>query len=141
VNVVIDVLLIPTWGAMGAAIGNGSAQALAIFGMWLRVRYRMRLETNAVSILRITAASGVMGAVMFTSVKWLTGVPGLLVSVVAGMAALLLTLRLTTALNSEDRARVTSLGEKLPHPIRTVTLGVANWLVPREVAAKASVGV
>jgi len=141
VNVVIDVLLIPKWGAMGAAIGNGSAQALAIVGMWLRVRYRMRLETNAVSILRITAASGVMGAVMFTSVKWLTGVPGLLVSVVAGMAALLLTLRLTTALNSEDSARVTSLGEKLPHPIRTVTVGVANWLVPREVAAKASVGV
>ena len=64
INVLLDVLLIPSHAAVGAAIGNGVAQALASIGIWIYVSRHFSLKLDLAFFLKLTLVSACMAAVV-----------------------------------------------------------------------------
>src|SRR5262249_1419684 len=94
VNLLLDFLLVPRAGAVGAAIGNPTSQALAVVGMWIYLdRWRgFRLAWTAV--VRTAVAAAGAAAVAGACGLLLPPGPGVLAGVAAGATAYLVLVRL-----------------------------------------------
>ena len=106
VNIGIDLLLIPSHGALGAAIGNGVGQALAVAGIWARARTLFRLDLPWRDLAQITACASGMAVAVFGATLIFSGWRALAVGVLAGCLAYTLLLRLSGLLTHEDRRRM-----------------------------------
>jgi O-antigen/teichoic acid export membrane protein len=141
VDAAIDFALIPRFGAGGAAIGNGMAQALAAVLIWNRVFRRYPIEPDVKSILKIVAAAaGMLALVVPVSRSGLPAALQALVGVSVGAVAYCTLLRLFRALNAEDRGRLLGALTLLPRGRKPV-LWLVNWTIPpqpAEIAAAAA---
>lgn len=131
VNAGVDWWLIPGYGAIGAAIGNGTAQALAAIGIWVRIHAIMDVQLRMGMLARVAAASAGMALAAWLTVQaapnpW----AGLAGGVAAGAATLIVLLRLMRALGSEDRDRLMLLGGSLPGPAKAMFLRVMGIVIP-----------
>ncbi len=117
-NILLDVWLIPRYGALGAAIANGAAQFLAVAGVIARARMLCKLRFPLASAARATLAAGVMAAtVVGLSMVW-SGWLVLPLQICLGAAVFIAVLRFTSVFTSEDRDRVLSLRTSVPAPLR-----------------------
>lgn len=117
-NVLLDLLLIPRYGALGAAIANGTAQTLATAGIWVRARRLFKLEFGYRVLLKALAAAGGMSLAASVSGSWLGGVAGLVAGIVSGGIVFLALIRGTGTLGAEDRKRLLVVGRELPGVFR-----------------------
>ena len=114
-DVLLDVLLTPTRGAVGAALANGLAQTVAAIAIWYRVARGFGLNLR----LKVFGKIAVSGAVMAAVVLLAKGL-GLAIAIVAGAAAWLAMLRLTGALEKEDGERFVHVGRILPGRVQPI---------------------
>ncbi len=119
VDIAVAWYLIPSLGAVGACIGSGAAQIMAIGMMWtvaIRV-YEVTLpwiflaKVCAISILAALAAH-------YIGVR-LSPVWAIILGGTASLVVLLVLIRLMRVLEPEDRHRFRVLAEMLPKPLRT----------------------
>jgi O-antigen/teichoic acid export membrane protein len=118
VNITIDLLLIPSHGALGAAIGNGVGQALGVIGMWVRAGAIFRLELPWRDLGRIAVCGFGMALVVFSSTLIFSGWRALAVGVPAGCVAFAVMLRLVRLLTQEDRRRILRMTVRSAYPLR-----------------------
>ena len=119
IDVGLDILLTPRYGALGAAVANGTAQTIAAVGIWWRVYHLYRLDLRlgafariAVSGLGMAATAGILGKVFPTHA-------GVALAVLAGVVVWCLLLRWTGALGPADAQRFRNAGRVLPQRLQT----------------------
>lgn len=130
VNVVLDFLLIPWHGAVGAAIANGAAQMLAIMGIWYRAAAIFGLPIEKSRLAKLAVSGLAMAAVVWTVSIFLTHWTALICGAASGCAVYCLMLRFTRALSSEDRNRLFRAGKSVPTPLRIHFDRLVDAIVP-----------
>jgi O-antigen/teichoic acid export membrane protein len=131
-NILLDFVLIPHYGATGAAFANGIAQSFAITVLWRRIltRYPVRLDTSA--LWRLSAATAVMAAVTLGIVAMPFGaVAKLAFAIPGGAIAFLLSARSLRLWQKDDRRRLLMLSSLVPAPARRLYEGLVDFLVSR----------
>lgn len=133
VDVVLDLLLIPRWGALGAALANGIAQtiAAAVLIWWAGrscgVQWRIReLVPGAAAGLGIGLSAWLAGV-------WLpTPATRLAVGVAAGAIACPILFRLLRVFGPEDSYRLHELAGRTPQWVRSRLNPVLGFVTARE---------
>jgi O-antigen/teichoic acid export membrane protein len=130
VNVLLDLLLIPNLGAMGAAIANGSAQALLPLGLIWRTHSLFGLDFRWTGVLRLLVSAGVMGAIVLAISANFSQWWAMPIEVGVGAAVFALTMRFTGTLRREDRERLLLLEPALPASLRASFARAVTFLAP-----------
>jgi O-antigen/teichoic acid export membrane protein len=128
-NLGIDWLLIPGLGAVGASIGNGTAQALAVVGLWVIARSMFDLRIDLVSISKIALAVLAMAPPVLLIAYLLPPYLAIPCGVAAGAAAFFLVLRPLRVIASDDMDRLQHFRPSLPGPARPLFDSGLRWLV------------
>lgn len=130
VNIVLDVVLIPSHGAVGAAIGNGVAQMVAALGIWWRVitQFQMKMPWAALGKTLVSALLMVVAAVTVSSVlpTW----PALIAGTLVGAAVYILCLRWMRVLGKEDYYRLGQIVPSRLGPVKPVVNHMLRFLIP-----------
>jgi O-antigen/teichoic acid export membrane protein len=129
-NVAIDWLLIPTMGAVGASIGNGLAQALAVVGLWIIARRMFSLKLDFLSIGKITLAILAMSPPVLLLARFLPSYLAIPAGVASGAVVFLGTARLLHVIAGEDVDRLQSFRPSLPGFARPFLDSALRFMAP-----------
>jgi O-antigen/teichoic acid export membrane protein len=138
-DVLLDVLLTPVYGARGAALANGVAQTAAAIAIWIRVRSLFRIDLRLGEFGRVALCSAAMAAAVLLVSRSVSGYAGLGLALIAAVLVWLLGLRLTRAVTRADGERLVIIGKWLPGRLRRVFMGLLGWLI-QPVSAHSSAG-
>jgi O-antigen/teichoic acid export membrane protein len=138
INIGIDWWLIPKHGAMGAAIGNGVAQAVLVISYWTLCKVLFDIDFDYPALLKIATAAACMAPAVLACTHWLPPFWALLTGSLSGALIFVSVLSLTSFFGVEDYERLTHLGKLLPEKIRPQFRAVLNWLIPAGLAAQCS---
>jgi O-antigen/teichoic acid export membrane protein len=139
INVLLDVALIPSHGAIGAAWANGIAQTFAAFSIWGRVLLRYPVRINVPVTLRLIAATLAMAAIVLGIVAIpLSPVAQLSIAVPVGAIVFAITSRMFMVLQKDDRRRLLALSSLMPAAIGHAFKRLVDFLVPQPTAVEAS---
>jgi O-antigen/teichoic acid export membrane protein len=117
-NILLDFLLIPSGGAMGAAVANSVSQTAAAVAVWWASLRGFEVRFPMVSFSRLLLAAAACGAIALGLVLWIPGLPGAVAAMLAGTLVYALGLRLMQPLEPGDRERLCRLEAQLPAPLR-----------------------
>ena len=135
-DVLLDLTLIPLFGAFGAAAANGIAQTLAAVGVWVIVSRRFSIRLDATFFTRLTAVCASMAAIVVLLVSRLHSWPAVAAGTGAGIAVFVLGLRFASVLAAEDRERLLTLERQLPARIRTLFREFVMFIAPRQIIGR-----
>ncbi|HEX3743690.1 MAG TPA: polysaccharide biosynthesis C-terminal domain-containing protein [Bryobacteraceae bacterium] len=130
VDIGLDFLLVGRYGANGAAVANGTAQAMAALGTWIYLWRADRLDLKLTDCGRILVAGAIMALGVLGVVRYIPGAAGLFAGVVTGALLWFVGLRATRAIKREDVGRFLSIGGQLPAAVRPFWKGLVTWLAP-----------
>ncbi|HEY0564510.1 MAG TPA: polysaccharide biosynthesis C-terminal domain-containing protein [Terriglobales bacterium] len=134
-NIALDLLLIPRFGALGAAYGNGISQTLGIVLFWFAARkiYSFQFPFQALSRLAIAALG--MATVALLIARTFKPAVGLGVALLVAPLVYMLLLRILRALELSDLDRLLLLASKLPRAARPLSSRVLQFVVPRHASS------
>jgi O-antigen/teichoic acid export membrane protein len=139
INVLLDLALIPSHGALGAAWANGIAQTFAAISIWGRVLVRYPVRIDMPALLRLAAATLAMAAVVLGVVAMpISAVMQLSIAVPTGLIVFVITSRMFMVLQKDDRRRLLALSALLPTPVGASLTRLVNFLVPQRMVVEAS---
>ena len=139
INVLLDLALIPSHGALGAAWANGVAQTFAAVTIWGRVLVRYPVRIDMPVLLRLSAATLAMAIVVLGIVATpFDPLMKLSVAVPAGAIVFLVTSRMFAVLQKDDRRLLLQLSALLPTPVGSSLRHLIDFLVPQPTAAEVS---
>jgi len=130
VDIGLDFLLTGRYGANGAAIANGTAQAMAALGIWIYVWKSDGIGIGPRQIGRILLSGAIMAAGVFLFLRAVPGYFGMFMAIALGAVLWVLALRVTRALQVEDAGRFISLGARLPSVWQPRWKRLIHWLAP-----------
>jgi O-antigen/teichoic acid export membrane protein len=132
INVLLDLALIPSHGALGAAWANGVAQTFAALTIWGRVLVRYPVRIDMPVLLRLSAATLSMAIVVFGIVVTpFDPLVKLSVAIPTGAIVFLVTSRMFAVLQKDDRRRLLQLSALLPTPVGSSFNRLVDFLVPQ----------
>lgn len=114
INIGLDLLLIRSHGAVGAAIANGSAQFVASVGTWVLAAWQCRIGFPFGCIGKITAASGLMAAGVLGCTALLSPLAALWLGVPLGILLFAVAVRLLQPFDFRDLSRLMVISQMLP---------------------------
>ena len=129
VNIGLDFLLIPHYGAVGAAWGNGLAQAFGVVAIWMQARQFFHFSLPA-STLRLFVAALAMAGVAFALAQKLHGKLALAIPIAAAIPVYVLLVKLLRGLDASDRVRLQPIGMRLPAPFRRAFDATLAFVTP-----------
>src|SRR5262249_31393022 len=135
VNLSLDWLLIPKYGALGAAIANGVAQTVAVGGVWLKGAIILRASPPLTYFARVGLSAAVMLAVPLPPAALRPPILGLVIGIPLGVVLFALFIRVTGALETSAAVRLESLSRRLPHRLHPVLQRAVRFLVMGRPAA------
>jgi O-antigen/teichoic acid export membrane protein len=139
INVLLDLALIPSHGALGAAWANGIAQTFAALTIWGRVLVRYPVRIDGPVVLRLAAATLAMAAVVLGIVAMpFDPLMKLSVAIPAGAIVFLVTSRMFAVLQKDDRRRLLQFSALLPTPVGSSLKCLVDFLVPQTQAVEVS---
>jgi O-antigen/teichoic acid export membrane protein len=118
-NLLLDAILIPRFGMMGAAFGNGISQSFAVISMWGIATRLGHLRLQWGTIVRIAGAAIAMSLLVAVLSRLLPAPAGIAVGAAVGVGSYLVLLRLLQALHQEDLNAFAPLVKRMPVPVRT----------------------
>ncbi len=130
INVALDLLLIPKYGAVGAILANGAAQVLATAGLWFRIHRLMAVNMRPQALGKIGAAGLGMAATVAVLSRMMPPVLAICSGIGIGTVLYFLLVRLTRAVGRDDRERLQRLFQSAPPRLRPVLGTLANVLSP-----------
>jgi O-antigen/teichoic acid export membrane protein len=132
INVLLDLALIPSHGALGAAWANGVAQTFAALTIWGRVLVRYPVRIDMPVLLRLSGATLLMAVVVLSIVVTpFDPLVKLSVAIPAGAIVFLVTSRMFAVLQKDDRRRLLQLSALLPTPVGSSFNRLVDFLVPQ----------
>jgi len=137
-DVLLDVLLTPRYGARGAALANGFAQTGAAVALWVRVYRHYRLNLRLGEFGRVVVSGGATAAVAILVPRWFPTYAGMASGFCIAVVTWFLSLRLTGAVNSEDAARMLNMAKVLPGSLRPLFTRLVGWLSGGEISVAPS---
>ena len=122
VDIGLDFLLTPRYGAVGATLANGVAQTLAVVLLWRWVyrSWQVDLRLGEFGRIAVSGASMAAAVLLIHYLFPIGGYRGLALSIVTGALAWLGALRLTGAISQADGERLRHIGQRLPGGIRPI---------------------
>ena len=118
-NLGLDWLLIPRYGAVGAALANGLSQTFGITAIWQLSRRLFPFKFPVGSALRLSLAAGIMGAGAFFLTHLIPGLAGIIVAVGVSIPVYAGLVKLFHGLTGDDRLRFDAIGDRLPGALRS----------------------
>jgi O-antigen/teichoic acid export membrane protein len=131
VNLSLDWLLIPRYGAVGAAFANGIAQTVAVAGVWIKAASIVRISLPWGYLARVALAAFTMLAMVLPTSKALSPVLGLLLGIPLGVVVFGVLVRLTGILDVTDAVRLEGLSRRLPDRLRGILQLAVRLLAAR----------
>jgi O-antigen/teichoic acid export membrane protein len=133
VDVVLDLLLIPRWGALGAALANGIAQTLAAAILIWYAGRACGVEWKLRQLLPGAAAGFGTGLAAWLAGMWLPAPAArLAVGVAAGAIACPILFRLLRVFGPEDSYRINELTARTPPWVRSRIEPVLRFVTAQE---------
>jgi len=130
VNILLDWYLIPRYGAVGAAWGNGLSQTFGIIVVWQQARRIYTFNFPVQPALRLFSAAFLMAGLAYYISRSLPGLPGLVIAIGFAIPTYLGLVKLFRGLEPSDRARLAPIGERLPGAVRRTYLSVISFVTP-----------
>jgi O-antigen/teichoic acid export membrane protein len=127
-NVLLDYLLIPRYGAVGAAIGSGVAVStqVVIYLIILKASFDVPLDVKGLG--KITLAGLLMAAPVLVSNAFLPPLAAVLIDPVAGGAIFLLAIKAFRLLHETDVERLGRLCDMFPSSVRPLLYRLIGFL-------------
>lgn len=126
-NVILDLVLIPRYAAMGAVIANGVTQAVSCVGLWVICARVLKVGVDAPMALR----AGLIGGLISVPAWLLSGIDppwlSLLLGAVSAVAVGLPLIRWARLIRQQDLDRFGSILRKLPEPVRSAGMRLLAW--------------
>jgi len=122
VNLSLDALLIPKYGALGAAAANGLAQTIGIGGLFYKAGGAYAVRSQIRFLGALSASGAVMVCAVLELVRALPPWPGLFAGIGSGAVVFFLGLRTTRSLEAEDWNRLHQWTKLLPTPVHRIVL-------------------
>jgi len=139
INVLLDFVLIPSHGAIGAAWANGIAQTFAAVSIWGRVLARYPVRIDMPVLLRLSAATLAMAIVVLSIVAVpFNPLMKLSVAIPAGAIVFLVTSRMFSVLQKDDRRRLLVFSALLPTVVGSSLKRLVNFLIPQPPVVESS---
>jgi O-antigen/teichoic acid export membrane protein len=130
INVGIDWLLISNRGAVGAAIGNGVAQTVLVFGYWGIAVWLFGLKIDWISLGKITVAGAAMAPPILLINRVMPALPALVTDMIVGGVVFLVTLRSMRLLDAQDIGRLEYGVGVMPKFLRGPVRKALAWVAP-----------
>jgi len=122
VNLSLDALLIPKYGALGAAAANGLAQTIGIAGLFCKAGGADAMRSQIRFLGALSVSGTVMVCAVLEVVRALPPWPGLFAGIGVGAIVFFLGLRTTRSLEPEDWDRLHQWTRLLPKPVHRIVL-------------------
>jgi O-antigen/teichoic acid export membrane protein len=135
VDIGLDFLLTPHYGANGAAVANGVGQTMAALGIWIYAWRVDQLDLRSGNFGRILFSGALMAAGVLGFIHAVPGYLGMFGAIPVGALIWFVALRLTGSLKPEDVSRIASVGGQLPARFRPHWKRLIAWLAPAGAAA------
>jgi O-antigen/teichoic acid export membrane protein len=120
INIVMDMLLIKPYGALGAAFCHSVTTILGSAGGLIYTCKTMNLTFPFISILKILCSTIFMGSSMKLLILQNDSLPGLTVSFIAGCLVYTIFSFLFATFETEDLALLNSIKSILPFPLKSL---------------------
>lgn len=133
-NLTLDFALIPRYGAVGAAIANGTAQTFSAVALWVVALMLLQVRVPLRPLLKTFAISSGMAITAYFAAVRLPAVPAVVVAVGVGSVVYGFLLRCSGVLNETDRERMLGLVKYVPWQARGGTQAALSWLMPSALA-------
>jgi O-antigen/teichoic acid export membrane protein len=127
INVALDLLLIPHFAALGAAIANGVAQTVAVTGIWIRAAQVFKLKLDTRGLVKIGATGIAMALCVVPISLAFRPLISVVLGIAAGVVVFLVGLRGLRVLHGDDRNRLMQLQQFLPPAVRGISGRVVNF--------------
>jgi O-antigen/teichoic acid export membrane protein len=128
-NLVLDFLLIPKYGAVGAAFANGITQTFFSLTLWLAAAHLLNIRFPFLPIAKIAAISAFMAVIVHLAVSRVPALLGLIFGIILGVAVYFGLIRMTRVLNPLDHGRILNLKNHVPSRARPFLEASINWLI------------
>ena len=136
-NVGLDALLIPRYGAIGAAIANGVAQSLTVALLLAKAKQLCPMKLMNHTVAAIVASAALMTGAAVALASFLRPLPASIAGVTVGAIVSLTSLRLMRALSPADLAfldqgiaRLSPAVRRFVRPIVVLTVGGGRRIPP-----------
>ncbi len=129
INLTLDFLLIPKYGAIGAALANGATQTFFSLALWLAARHLLKIRLPIGPIAKIAAISAVMAITVHLAISRVAAPLAVIFAIILGTALYLILIRMARILNPEDHGRILNLRIYLPLGARPFFEAGVNWLI------------
>ncbi|MEW6041332.1 MAG: polysaccharide biosynthesis C-terminal domain-containing protein, partial [Elusimicrobiota bacterium] len=135
-NIVMDILLIPRYGALGAAFCNGTVQ---IIGSIIGLIYIYKVFNYAYpikSISKIAFSSLFMGVVMLVIVKTDTKISGFIMALLIGPFIYLISCIVLGSFENEDLEILNKCIDVAPRPVSKVIKEIIKYVMQQKLSDK-----
>jgi O-antigen/teichoic acid export membrane protein len=129
-NIALDLLLIPKYGAVGAAIANGSAQTFSVLALWLAAVHLLKVRVPILPVVKIALISSFMAFLVHVTTSRVAPVPAVILAAPLGAAFFMILIRMTGALDPADHRRMLNLKRHVPSSFGRILEVSLNWLIP-----------
>jgi O-antigen/teichoic acid export membrane protein len=133
-NVALDFALIPKYGAIGAAIANGTTQTFSAFVLWLAAVRLLKVRVPVLPVAKIGVIAAAMAFVVHFATSRVPAIPAALAALIIGVAVYLILLRTARVLSSGDYGCMLHLKSYVPSRIGRIFEAGLNWMIPTPVS-------
>lgn len=127
-NIIVNLLLIPRFGSVGAAIGYGSITFLGSVGGLLYTCRIMHLHYPFVSLFKILFSTIIMGIVMEVAVLRFPGLVGFVLAAVSGLIVYMVGSLVLGTFEKEDYTLMESAAAVLPGQTKKIVTFLISFI-------------
>lgn len=125
------VLIVPSLSGVGAALVRGLVFLATCIAMLRLMKFDGSMRGLFLSLIPVTAAAMLCGATAFAVTEIVSGVPGLILAIVAGAVAYVPALRLCRAVPREDADVILRMAGKLPARAQGLASAITGFVAPQ----------
>jgi O-antigen/teichoic acid export membrane protein len=133
-NIALDFALIPQYGAVGAAIANGTTQTFSALVLWIVAVRLLRVRIQILPLVKIGAVSVSMALVVHFATLKVPATPAAILAIAIGVAVYVILLRVVRVLGPSDYGRMLHLKAHVPSSVGRIFEAGLQWMIPTPVS-------
>jgi O-antigen/teichoic acid export membrane protein len=133
-NLLLDFLLIPRFGSVGAALANGTTQTFSALVLWWAAAHLLAVRLPVAELAKTAAISAAMAIGVHLATTRVSAVPATIMALIIGALVYLILVRVTRILGPDDYGRMLSLKPRVPSGASSIFEASLNWLIPTQTA-------